>query len=516
MKRNVFVLLFMLGCSFCNAQSKLDKYIRSLGYHDTTYKNEQTITQTDKFEKVNDDGVAQPCYYEEWQEVKSYDEIISLDPNNNTVWPGAIIQGKSLQRGTLSLINLPRNPGTITISGLEFSDNKANHISVKNPSESTVKQNISRLLKRPVRSTLAAFSYSSEYYYTKEQALTKIGLNANWPTGDLKTQMGSGDFDSTNTFYVKLVQKYFSVSFSDPSSPGSVFSKSVSVEKLKPYMANDNVPALVTNVTYGRIIILTFTTTVSKSEFQAALNATFGGLVGGGSIDAQTENSKIIGQSKISIYAVGGRAGKVAKVITDTSGIQKLTQLKKYIEDGSEFSLDNPGAPIAYKVIYLMNNSTAVLNSTYSFKKPICLNVPYYKPCIFTINKFLLYDVCDDDEDMDFGYTIIFWGQNGKEIDRMSNHQQDVYVEEPSKDGIGERVGKNVFFQGERKIINVPIFKITIEIWAKSRDSDNEGRPWRSQSTPAKFTREFTVEEFSNHGIFKPWDRTNFDFSVTR
>ena len=113
----------------------------------------------------------------------------------------------------------------------------------------------------------------------------------------------------------------------------------------------------------------------------------------------------------------------------------------------------------------------------------------------------MIYDVTDDDEDMEFAYEIQFLGQTDQIIDKFGNRRGDTYVEEPGKIG-GEREGKNRFFSNESKIVNAPVFKVKCIVWVKSNDGDCD-RPWGERG--ATIDKIYTLPEFTNTPEFHPW-----------
>src|SRR5690606_12444380 len=259
--------------------------------------------------------------------------------------------------------------------------------------------------------------------------------------------------------------KYYSISFEEPSAPEDIFIPETSIEQAKLYMDVGNPPSLLTNVNYGRIFILTFETTENKDDFQAALNSTFSGWLADGSINFQSTKSNIIRNSEIKIFAIGGDAKKIAKVIT-SDGRDKLAIMNEYITDGAEFSQNSTGVPIGYKAIYIANNTVAAINSSTKYQKVYCEPAAYRKPLKLTVEKFVTRDVTDDDEDMEFSYTIQFLGQNNEVVDQLSNRKPVTYVEEPSK--VKKEDHRNKFFVGDSKTVNKPIFKINLIVWARS------------------------------------------------
>lgn len=510
MKIRLLLILSFFFVSNLQAQKNLRALILSCDIPPLKPDKELSLDGVEVVNVPDENGVSRPCYSETWSAVTSFDELVSLNPNNNTIWPGAAIQGKSLQNGSLNLIPINRRKGRITLTGLNFSDNKPNYVDVSNISESEIKEGIKKLTNRPNPRTEASYSYFNSQIYSVENGLTSMGLSVNWAWGAFKAQLSNSDFKSKNVFVIKLVQKYYSVSFSEPKSPASIFSKNASIDDAKLYMGKGNPPALITNVNYGRIIFLTIETTENAESFKAMLNASFDGFGVSGKANFNEEQSKKIQNSDIKIFAIGGDSKLVAEVITSSGGISKWDKLKEYIEKGSSFSNNSTGVPIGYKAIYLSNNQVAAINSAYQFKKVRCEDyLPYRKPMKVTVVKFITRDVDDDDEDMEFSYKIEFLGENDKILDELSNKKPVTYVQEPRKVG-GEKRGVNMFFNDESKTVNQPVFAIRCTVWAKSHDRGCK-MPWgtRGKST----SKAFRLADF-NANLFNAWDCLDLYFKI--
>src|SRR5690606_3949191 len=55
---------------------------------------EESIVEPDE------NGIYHPCHYETWSEVTDLHDVVCLNPNNNVIWPGAIVQGKTFINGS--------------------------------------------------------------------------------------------------------------------------------------------------------------------------------------------------------------------------------------------------------------------------------------------------------------------------------------------------------------------------------------------------------------------------------
>jgi hypothetical protein len=221
---------------------------------------------------------------------ENFDEVVAFNPNADVLWPGALVQGKSLDTGVPALIPLSRSPITISID-LPVVDNRR---TVTTPTFGTVASAINDLISKngikPI-TTPARISYFEKEAYSFEQSMLKIGVSAKWVTGSIK---GNFEIDQTigkQSILVRYVQPYYTIAYEPPSSPASAFDGAVTVDALKNFMGPNNPPAYISSVTYGRMLIFKLTSIHSSEKMKRALklavNLKLGG--GGGQLDQETK-----------------------------------------------------------------------------------------------------------------------------------------------------------------------------------------------------------------------------------
>jgi len=233
-----------------------------------------------------------------------------------------------------------------------------------------------------------------------------------------------------------------------------------------------------------------------------------------GSLSVSSENAKILNESETTVFAIGGDSEKIAEILA--AGTDKVSKINNYLLAGANFSLKSPGAPIGYKAILLCDNSQIAVNSTTDYSIRSCGFVSYKKPLTMNVKQWQFHDVDDDDEDMNFGYSIYFYDQNGNAIPNnvYTNNRGTTYVQEPTKSGVGDRIGNNgnIFFVNEPAItINSPVFKIKFVIRVNTEDSGS-AEPWRNN---AIWESEMDVSSLPpGTYTIKPWDKMNITFNI--
>src|ERR1051326_3369194 len=127
-------------------------------------------------------------------------------------------------------------------------------------------------------------------------------------------------------------------------------------------------PVYVSSVTYGRMVLFTFESQYSPEEMSAALNFPYSGGVDVKG-DVSVTYKDIISQSKITAFILGGDAGSAVQTI------DSYDSLINFIKTGGNYSRQSPGAPIAYKLSYLKDNSPARLSFTTDYSVKDCVRV---------------------------------------------------------------------------------------------------------------------------------------------
>jgi hypothetical protein len=299
------------------------------------------------------DGV--PYHFEE-QVVKAISEVSDfavLNPTQDVLWPGALIQGNSLASGQLAPIQLDRAPGTITVA-TDFAGGGTAQLSrvIDRPEFPTVQQARHDLLTtiNPTNSA-GALTYDMTVARTMRHAMVKLGLNVN--VGKVKVDLDASLDSSyeTNTVAMRFNQAYYTVTFTPSGSPPDFFADTVTLSEVEKYATADNPPCYLSSVTYGRMLLVLVTSRASSLEIKAALKAGVGSVFTG-SLEGQYK--ELLSQSSIMVLAVGPTGEATTQVLTDP-----VAGFQQYLKEGLTFSLASPGAPIAYTARYLNTQTMA-------------------------------------------------------------------------------------------------------------------------------------------------------------
>jgi hypothetical protein len=167
---------------------------------------------------------------------------------------------------------------------------------------------------------------------------------------------------------VKFTQAYYTVDLDAPSRPSAFFDPSVTLDDVRARVDEGNPPLYVASVTYGRMVVFTFESDYSAEELNAALEFAYAGGVDV-SGDVSVTYKEIISSSKITAFILGGSGGDAARTI------DSYEALIDFIKDGGNYSRESPGAPIAYKLAYMKDNSPGRLSLTTDYEVTECTRV---------------------------------------------------------------------------------------------------------------------------------------------
>ena len=165
----------------------------------------------------------------------------------------------------------------------------------------------------------------------------------------------------------KFFQKMFTVSIVTPQTPSGFFSKQFTKASLTQQehlgrIGRGNPPVVVSNITYGRMLLYSVTAKASTSDLQGALQAAYDGGAASGSISLGIHQQQVLNSATTNVVAVGGSATAAQNLIADH-------QLGDYFR--SHASLDS-AVPIAYQMDNVGNDSAASFGETTSYNETTC------------------------------------------------------------------------------------------------------------------------------------------------
>ncbi len=342
----------------------IDAYIRTLPYLPTTPPGVEEGPRTQPARE----GEYQ-CVRQNLSETRQFDRIVAYAANSDSLWPGAIVAGDSVYTGLFSQIGFERRPLMISVSLENLLGAKSAELAA--PSLSNYREAVSHILQAEISGATPANIFSEiEEVHSDEQLALALGAEVSW-LGSAASIAASFDWSQQETksrYVVKYTQAYYTVDLDAPARPSDFFADAVTLDDVEARVAAGNPPLYVASVTYGRMVVFTFESEYSAEEMGAALEFAYSGGVDV-SGDVSVTYKDIISKSKITAFILGGSGGEAARTI------DSYPALIEFIKAGGNYSKDSPGAPIAYKLNYMRDNSPGRMSLTTDYELEECERV---------------------------------------------------------------------------------------------------------------------------------------------
>ena len=392
------LLFLILMLSLCSKDSSLDsvnKDATSINAYFSSLPDWQTpeVTPRDDIYKdsIKVEGNTPDSSYEcsifERHLVEVIKNFISVGTNFGTIWPGAIIQGKTIKTGELKLLSVTGKRAPITLTtDIPLTETSKTII----PNSVNAQQAIADFMiaagEMPEGSKAGAglMNFQVEEATTFKQSMLQMGISAGFTDPesgvglDGSLSVSSNRKSNTHTVVAKFVQEMFTVRVADDLIPKPVdfFSTDFSQADLDALesegeIGNDNIPVYVESVTYGRILIFSLKSesVESSSELSAALEASMADYANvGGNLSGS--NDKIFSTATHKVYSAGG---------TDAAANAAIASL-----DWSKFFVESPAStavPISFVAKTLSGKEiVGVIDSTIFDRRDDCSLIEYLEP----------------------------------------------------------------------------------------------------------------------------------------
>lgn len=255
------------------------------------------------------------------------------------IYPGALIKGESILDGSYVPIPAKRRPITISTSltGGDFVS-----AVIDDPKLSTVREAINDLMDQEYDVPPANMGFEQQQAYSESQL--KLSLRSSYDAGFVDV---AGGFDYSDKkiqtrMVAKYIQVYYTLDMDIPLSPADLFAEDPDEAVFGTYM-----PMYVSTVTYGRMALFTIESKLEETKVRSFLDVDYSG----GETMTEEDFASLTAKSTMKVYIFGGSSQEAGKTV---NGYQEYLN---YITSGASFSKASPGAPIAYKLRYIKDNT---------------------------------------------------------------------------------------------------------------------------------------------------------------
>ncbi|MGI9549799.1 MAG: thiol-activated cytolysin family protein [Aurantibacter sp.] len=290
--------------------------------------------------------------------------------NASVIWPGNLLQSKSLDNATPSDIVVKRAGGKITYNLV--TGNPQATVEVPVIDQGTVQQAMNDVIAQNGEITPANFTLDVVAINSKEELALEMGLKASSLTTKVSSSFSLNTSSEYSSVLVKLTQAYYTMSYVKPTSLTEVFDPSVTGEDLAKFVQSDNPATFISSVTYGRIFYMLYESTASAQDMEFALKGSYNAVAGKVSGSVNIESLREYNNLSIKVIAYGGDSeGTLNSVGATFGGEDAVDNLQDIVGRLAASSDIAGGLPLSYVVNSLEDPSQVVstnLATTYTIK----------------------------------------------------------------------------------------------------------------------------------------------------
>ena len=279
--------------------------------------------------------------------------------NASVIWPGNLLQSKTLDNATPSDIVVRRAGGKITYNLV--TGNPQATVEVDVIDQGTVQQAMNDVIAQNGDITPANFTLDVVAINSSEQLALEMGLKASTLTTKVSGSFSLNTSSEVSSVLVKLTQAYYTMSYVKPTSLDEVFDPSVTAQQLSTFIQPDNPGTFISSVTYGRIFYMLYESTASAQDMEVALKASYNAVAGKVSGSVDIESLREYNNLTVKVIAYGGDSeGTLNAVGATFGGEDAVDNLQDIVERLAASSDIAGGLPLSYVVNSLEDPSQIV------------------------------------------------------------------------------------------------------------------------------------------------------------
>lgn len=295
---------------------------------------------------------------------KTFGDFSRLGTGVHLMWPGNLLQGKTMRSGQLATIPVGddgRNQIEIKVDAFSSNPSVPTSQYIDNPTAGKVQTALGSILDSYYSSgTNFPANYTIDIQRTFNNTQLQLALNIGY-TGlpaDLSASFGV-NFNSSKTYYaVTLKQKFFSVSVHPKvglQGSNGWIKENYSSNDLSQYVSAENPSLYISSVTYGRLYALVYESNESATKIEQALNFAYKSPSSPVSVSQKLEYQHTLQNAKVYVKQLGGSA---------TAGLESalgalagnFDSIRNFVTEGAEASKQNPGYPIEFTAVNTDSN----------------------------------------------------------------------------------------------------------------------------------------------------------------
>lgn len=343
----------------------LNSYVKTLQELNQPSPEPYTLSDVETVEVDN-----YVCQKEVYTGNPGFNEMLFSRTNLDVLYPGALLNGQSVNDGSYTLCNLARAPMTLTVNLQSLSGNIFK--TIEKPSYSSIQSSIHEILSQEIVGDAGAeMNWSIEKISNEAHLKVELGVNCELKNvfkvgSDL--QFGSGI--KHQRVIAQYAQKYYDIIIDQPTKPCDFLDiTNTSVDAVKNEMGSRS-PMYISSVSYGRYALFYFESLDLETNLKSEVEASLPILVDGGNINVgakrKLEALMSSGYVNCKAYILGGSGEDASQSLLNPD------QFITFIQNGGKYSKDSPGKPISFTLRYLCNNKPVKIIKTTQYEEVTC------------------------------------------------------------------------------------------------------------------------------------------------
>ena len=349
-----FLLLLFFSCSSdsrdapepmpmeINKEVEFSKVVADAGELEEPSTSEEIVEEKETNEVI--DGEVWNCTTKTYDALKGggtgRDGFPLFNPNASVIYPGSLLQGKSLKKATPDVIAVERAGGAVSYNLIN--GNLVSGFEVDEVSKLSIQNAMNNIIANSPQDLPANFTFNYSQVQSREALALSMGIDFENAFTDVSADFDFSSEKEYNRILVKLTQNFYTMSFEIPTSLQGVFADSVTPEDLAKYVQPGNPATYISDVSYGRIYYMLVESRSSYTEMNAAVEAEFQSVVNKAEVDIDASYINELSEIKIKVMAFGGESSSTIKTIGSN-----LSELVNLLAESSTIST---GLPLSYVV----------------------------------------------------------------------------------------------------------------------------------------------------------------------
>ncbi len=352
--KHLFLLILVAGFTFSCSKDQtsepttFDTVIKSGGEFQPAVNSEEVVGDTTTSETI--EGETWNCTtttYNALEPGGGNNGFPLFNPNASVIYPGSLLQGKSLKQSTPDVIAVDRAGGTVSYDLVN--GNLASDFTVDEVAKSSIQNAMNQIIANSPPDLPANFVFNYSQVQSEQALALQLGVDYESAFADISADFGFSSGSSLNRILVELKQSFYTMSFDIPTSTADLFAPNVTPEDLAKYVQPGNPATYISDVTYGRIYYMLIESTSSYTEMEGSISASFSGVANSANVDISGNTFSSLQNLKIKVMAFGGEATTSLLTV----GVTDLSQLVQFLAKSTTIST---GVPISYVVRSVYNN----------------------------------------------------------------------------------------------------------------------------------------------------------------